>query len=207
MDPQIPFMIHRSIHAGIPHSLHRTTAPWCGRISPAPLCLASLSGWASCNQPTQQATAISVAACSISTFAFVVVHFRVPKFSKISFRNIHYWGTQQHIWFKHCATSRNVAGSIPDGVIGIFYKHIPLTEMSIRNISWGVKATCAQGRQPYHLHVMIVLKSGSLHFLETSGIVQAVQGFSRHYSNAIEHKSTVHYSCNQSRPLEISYAW
>ena len=47
------------------------------------------------------------------------------------------------------ATSRTVAGSIPDGVIGIFHCHNPsgrtmapgltqpLTEMSTRNISWG----------------------------------------------------------------------
>ena len=25
------------------------------------------------------------------------------------------------IWLRHCATSRKVAGSIPDGVIGIFH--------------------------------------------------------------------------------------
>ena len=52
-------------------------------------------------------------------------------------------------WLRHCATIRQVAGSIPDGVIGIFYWHNPsghtmtleltqpLTEMSTRNISWG----------------------------------------------------------------------
>ena len=51
-------------------------------------------------------------------------------------------------WLRHCATSRKVAGSIPDGV-GIFHWHNPSgrtvalgsaqppTEMSIRNISWG----------------------------------------------------------------------
>jgi hypothetical protein len=50
---------------------------------------------------------------------------------------------------------RNVAGSIPDGVIGIFHSHNPfgrtmalgltqpLTEMSTRNIYWGVKAVGA----------------------------------------------------------------
>jgi len=50
------------------------------------------------------------------------------------------------------ATNRKVAGSIPDGVIGIFYWHKPSgrtsalgstqppTEMSNRNISWGLKA-------------------------------------------------------------------
>jgi hypothetical protein len=44
----------------------------------------------------------------------------------------------------------------------------PLKEMSIRNISWGVKAAGA-----YHLHVPLVLKSGSLNLLEPSGPVQA----------------------------------
>jgi hypothetical protein len=40
----------------------------------------------------------------------------------------------------------------------------PLTEMSTRNISWGVKA---------ELHVPIVLKSVSIKLLEPSGSVQA----------------------------------
>jgi hypothetical protein len=36
-----------------------------------------------------------------------------------------------------------------------------------------VKAAGASGRQPYHLHVPIVLKSGSLNLLEPSGSVKA----------------------------------
>ena len=53
-----------------------------------------------------------------------------------------------------------------------------LTEMSTRNISWvgGVKAAGAYSRQPYHLHVLIVLKSGSLNLLEASGSVQTCNG-------------------------------
>jgi hypothetical protein len=55
----------------------------------------------------------------------------------------------------HRAASRKFAGSIPVGVIAIFHKHNlssrnmalgltqPLTEMSTRNISWGVKAAVA----------------------------------------------------------------
>jgi hypothetical protein len=51
--------------------------------------------------------------------------------------------------------NRNVAGSIPDGVIGIFPRHNrfgrttalgstqPVTEMSTRNTSWGIKAAGA----------------------------------------------------------------
>jgi len=52
----------------------------------------------------------------------------------------------------------------------------PLTEMSTRNVSWGVKAAGAYGWQPYHLHVPIVFKSGSLNLLEPSGPVQACNG-------------------------------
>ena len=49
----------------------------------------------------------------------------------------------------YCATSRKNAGSISDGVFGIFHWHDPsgrtmaleltqpLTELSTRNISWG----------------------------------------------------------------------
>jgi hypothetical protein len=64
-------------------------------------------------------------------------------------------GTRWHSWLRHCATSWKVAGSIPGGVIGMFHWHNPsgrtkalgltqpLTEMSARNISWGVKVVGA----------------------------------------------------------------
>ena len=56
-----------------------------------------------------------------------------------------------HSRLRHCATIRKVAGSIHDGVIGIFYLHNPsdrsmaqgstqpLPEMSTGNIPWGGK--------------------------------------------------------------------
>jgi hypothetical protein len=48
-------------------------------------------------------------------------------------------GTRWRSWCRHCATSGKVAGSIPDGVIGIFIDITPglthsLAEMSTRNI-------------------------------------------------------------------------
>jgi hypothetical protein len=58
-------------------------------------------------------------------------------------------GTAVAQWLRYCASNRKVAGSIPDGVIGIFHWHNPsdrtmalwstqpLTEMSTRSISWG----------------------------------------------------------------------
>ena len=48
----------------------------------------------------------------------------------------------------------------------------PLTEMSTRNIFWEVKAAGSYGWQPYHFHVLIILKSGIFKLLETSGLVQ-----------------------------------
>jgi len=56
---------------------------------------------------------------------------------------------------RHCATSRKVAGSISDGINGVFHwpnssghntflwSTRPLTEMSTRNIFWRVKAAGA----------------------------------------------------------------
>jgi hypothetical protein len=65
------------------------------------------------------------------------------------------YSTRWRSWLRHYGTNRNVAGSIPDGVFGIFHSHNPfgrtmalgstqpLTEMSTRNIFWGVKAAGA----------------------------------------------------------------
>ena len=62
------------------------------------------------------------------------------------------WVTRWRSWFRHCATSRKVAGSSSDFVIGIFHWHNPSgrtmalestqppTEMSTRNISWVITA-------------------------------------------------------------------
>ena len=66
-------------------------------------------------------------------------------------------GTRWDSWFRNCATRRKVAGSISDGVNGIFYWHNP-------------------SGQPNHLRVPIVLKSRSLNLLKPSGPVQACSG-------------------------------
>ena len=47
-----------------------------------------------------------------------------------------------------------------------------ISEMSTRNISWGVKAAGTYGWQVYHLRVPTVMKSGSLILLEHSVLVQ-----------------------------------
>ena len=99
---------------------------------------------------------------------------------------LHSWGMWWCRWLRHCATSRNVAGSFHDGVTGIFHWHDlsggpialgstqPLMEMSTRNISWGVKATGAEGWQTYYIYMPIVLKSAILNLLEPSSAVQGL---------------------------------
>jgi hypothetical protein len=64
-------------------------------------------------------------------------------------------GPRWRSWLRHCTTNRKVVGSIPNGVSGFFHRHNPfgrtmalgstqpVTEMSIRNISWDVKAAGA----------------------------------------------------------------
>ena len=62
-------------------------------------------------------------------------------------------GTRWRCWLRHCVTIRKVAGSISDGVIGIFHwlnpssrtvglgSNQPLRERSTRNVSWGAEMT------------------------------------------------------------------
>ena len=85
---------------------------------------------------------------------------------------IEMWVTWWRSWSSHCRNWKGI-GSIPDVVIWICHWHNPsgrtvalgsiqpLTEMSTRNISWGVKVAGALGWWPYHLHVPIVLQSGA----------------------------------------------
>jgi uncharacterized membrane protein YeiB len=53
---------------------------------------------------------------------------------------------------------------------------VPQTEITTRNISWGIKTAGPSGSQPCNLHVPIVLKSGGLNILEPSGPVLACNG-------------------------------
>ena len=52
----------------------------------------------------------------------IISYFGVYSFPLLSFCAFCFnWGTLWRSWLRHCATSRKVAGSIPDGVTGIFY--------------------------------------------------------------------------------------
>ena len=90
-------------------------------------------------------------------------------------------------WLRCCATNRKVAGSIPNGVFGIFRWHNPsdrttalgstqpLTEMSTRKISWGKCGRCVRLTTLPPL-CAIVMKSENLNFLEPSEPLQACNG-------------------------------
>ena len=67
----------------------------------------------------------------------------------------------------------------------------PLTEMSTRHISWGIKAAGAQGWQPYHLHVPIFMKSGSLTSWNPQDLSRPVLGVSVSYNFKIWHPCCV----------------
>jgi hypothetical protein len=88
-------------------------------------------------------------------FFYHLTHFMSLKSVGVSFKiNVYLFmscmkkqsvGTRWHSWLRCCSTSRKVAGSIPNGVIGVFHWHNPsgrtmalgstqpLTEMSTRN--------------------------------------------------------------------------
>jgi len=91
-------------------------------------------------------------------FCLEVLHTRMLNNCELStgqYSTEHTLGTGWRIWLRHFATSRKVGGSFPDGVIGNFHwRNLsgrtmalwlpqPLTEMSIRNISWWLKAAGA----------------------------------------------------------------
>jgi len=90
-------------------------------------------------------------------------------------------------WLRCCATNMKFAGSIPNGVMGIFHWYNPsdrtmalgstqpLTEMSTRSISRG------KGGRRVRLTTLppscaVVMISGNLHLLEPSGLLQACNG-------------------------------
>ena len=89
-----------------------------------------------------------------------------------------------HSWLRCCPTKLKVAGLVLAGIIEIFNRFNPsdrtmalvstqpLAEMSTSGISWRVTVVGVWGWQRYHFHVPIVKKSGTLNFVEPSGLVQ-----------------------------------
>jgi len=99
-------------------------------------------------------------------------------FSNIMLFDVVYYfsrGTQQRSYLRRCSTSWKVAGSIPDGVIGIFHLHNPSGHNWVDSASKrNVYQEYLRGGRGRHLHALSVLKSGNLKLLEPSGPVQGL---------------------------------
>ena len=90
-------------------------------------------------------------------------------------------------WLRRCATNRKVAGSIPDGVIGIFHRHNPsdrtealgstqrLTEWVPGGFPGGKCGRCVR-LTTLPSSCAVAMKSGNLNFLKPSGPLQACNG-------------------------------
>ena len=57
------------------------------------------------------------------TIEYFLLNLKCYEYNWLAVLNV--WGTRWRSWLRHCATNRKVAGSIPDGVIGIFHWHNP----------------------------------------------------------------------------------
>jgi hypothetical protein len=117
----------------------------------------------------------------------------------ISTMYVHMRGTLWCGWLRHCTTSQKVACLIldvvhsdvidnPPGCIMTLGSTQPHTEMSARNISWGVKATPVHRTDILTTFVSVVLKSGSLSLLETSWPVPSL------YRDCLTFKYLITYS-------------
>jgi hypothetical protein len=119
----------------------------------------------------------------VRSICFLLLAIKVYRLSRVVI-DIPFGQLRWRSWLRHCATILKVMGSIPDGITGIFHWHNPSnltvalgsTQLEYQKYFLVVKAAGASAWQPYHLHVPIVLKSGSLNLLEPSGPVQACNG-------------------------------
>jgi hypothetical protein len=96
-------------------------------------------------------------------------------------------GTVVAQWLRYCATNQNVAGLIPDGVIGIFHWHKSFWShygpgVNSASNKW-VPGVFPGGKYGRCLRLTtlppscaVLKKSGNLNFLECSGPLQACNG-------------------------------
>ena len=72
----------------------------------------------------EQIKTVSRGVCCNLMHVFMYVVMLTSRGAQVSagiLRDMRNWGTRWRSWLRHCATSRKVAGSIPDGVTRIFH--------------------------------------------------------------------------------------
>jgi hypothetical protein len=113
-------------------------------------------------------------------------------------------GTAVAQWLRYCATNQEVAGSIPDGVIGIFHWHKSFCSYNGPGVDsdsnrneyqenfLGVNAAGAYGWQPYHHPVPLSRTLGTLTSWNPLGHPRPVMGLLYLYQFLL-------YSCSVSK--------
>jgi len=101
------------------------------------LCIAGLNEVSDFEHvPAYLRISVWTAVCLLPEFTLACAHYSMQ------------WSTRWRSWLRHCATSRKVAGSIPNGSIGIFHWHntssraMVDSEMRTRNIYCELKEAC-----------------------------------------------------------------
>ena len=129
-------------------------------------------------------------------------------------------GTAVAQWLRCWATNWKVAGSIPDGVIGIFHWYNPpdrtmalgstqpLTEMSIRRIPGGKWDRCLW-LTTLPPPCAVVMKSWNLNFLEPSRPLQACNGTDLPFTfnTRITQEQRQHRALKVSKQYVPVYLW
>ena len=127
-------------------------------------------------------------------------------------------GTRWCSWSRHCATSRKVAGSIPDGVIGIFHWHNPsgrtmvlgltqpLSEMSTGNISWGLRRPLRSADNLTTIMCRLYRNLGTSTSWNPQGLSRPVMGLLLLTVILKWYKMESHF-CTQQNYSDSSFVW
>ena len=148
--------IHKPVLYGVTRATDRTVKFWDTKYGNSSDCLYNINLFLGAFVPSRRGPISFVVSVRLSLCLSVPISSARTSYIFVKFytENLMFIrpcivGSAVAQWLMWCATNRKVAGSIPDGVIGIFHWHNPsdramalgstqpLTEMSTRRISWG----------------------------------------------------------------------
>ena len=90
-----------------------------------------------CVWNTRYETAIDLYTQYMYSYIYIYIYIYIYLISLIKFISVLLLngGTRCRSWLRHCATSRKVAGSIPDDVTGIFHWHNPSIRIMVLELT------------------------------------------------------------------------
>ena len=150
LSPQLPGFYPESILLGLPLSKVATRHVCTSSLLLIPVIISPASRWRHSESISRR----------ISAQAYIHPTVSAEEHSRWNWKKIrrsdgNLGGTRWRSWLRHRDSNRKVAVSIPDGVTGIYHwfnpsgrtmalgSTQPLTEMSTRDLPWGVKAAGA----------------------------------------------------------------